>query len=327
MATFQSTVNIYAAAALQGDVAFDSPSRVISYNINSSGTPNTVGYAYTITNGGSPDTALGSPLAGTVQVGGSTGVFAGILCNPRQYALYGTNNIPLNPTLNLPDNSVGSLLTMGKIWVYIDNLPQVGDLVTYNPATGALSSIPSVVSFTASIAAGGASTADVMTVSAVSRGQLQVGAVITGAGVVSGVGAPVTIASLGTGKGYTGTYNLSTINTLTVSSEAMTATSKPAPAFSGTATCSGTTMTVASVVSGQVYVGMAVNAASGFPAGTVVTAYGSGVGGTGTYTINTSQTVTPAVAITDTANILIPNAVVTTFDVTVPGLTAIQLTN
>ena len=55
-----------------------------------------------------------------------------------------------------------------------------------------------------------------------------------------------------------------------------------------TGSISGTTLTVTAVHSGTVAVGQAINGAA---AGTTITALGTGTGGTGTYTVNTSQTV------------------------------------
>ena len=57
-----------------------------------------------------------------------------------------------------------------------------------------------------------------------------------------------------------------------------------------TASISGTTMTVSAVASGTVLVG-AVISGTGVTAGTRITAYGTGTGGTGTYTVSASQTV------------------------------------
>lgn len=319
--TFQNTVNFYPAGGVAGNIAADSPMRANAYILSSLSGVNTVGKVFTIVSGGNPDNTNSSPIAGIATMGG-TGIFAGILSNPNQYALYGANNQPLSPTLNLPNNSHGSLVTMGKMWVYLDNLPVIGDLVTYDPATGNLSSIPQKVSVTGSIALGGAGTADVLTVTAVQAGMLQVGMIIEGAGIPTNT----YIASLGTGKGYTGTYNLNTINTLTFASGAIKATNKPAPAVSLTGTISGTTLTVSAISSGQIYVGMALNG-SGIASDTVITALGTGTGGTGTYTINNTQTIASPTTITNTANILVPNAYVSDFDITQPGLAKITLTN
>lgn len=91
----------------------------------------------------------------------------------------------------------------------------VTDAVAYLHGSGTSAFGPqtsTVNAFTASIAT------TVLTVSAVSTGQLAVGQQIFGAGVA----ANTFIISLGTGAGLTGTYNLSGASQ-TVSSEAMTA--------------------------------------------------------------------------------------------------------
>jgi hypothetical protein len=315
----QAPLTTYSGAATPGDIAFDAPMNASTYNLYSAGTPNKVGYAYTVTNGAIPNGSAVAPNAGTATVGG-TGKFAGILVQSKQYVGYGTTSGgPLAPTLTLPDYQWGELCYFGQVWVYMDNIPNIGDLVTYDPLDGSISSITPTVNFV------GSSSTTTLTVASISSGRIYVGMLI-GTPANPGVTPGTFITALGSGLGGTGTYTISVSQSI-AGSTAITAPNIPAPAFSGTATCSTTTMTVATVVSGQVYVGMPVNAATGFPAGTVVTAFGSGVGGTGTYTINTSQTVSPAVAITDTANVLIPNAIVSHFDVTTAGLAVISMTN
>lgn len=64
----------------------------------------------------------------------------------------------------------------------------------------------------------------------------------------------------------------------------------PTTATSFTASVSGTTMTVTAVASGTIAVGQVLSA-SGLLGGTTITALGTGTGGTGTYTISSSQTV------------------------------------
>lgn len=64
----------------------------------------------------------------------------------------------------------------------------------------------------------------------------------------------------------------------------------PPTESSFTGSISGTTLTVASVSSGALAVGQTVTG-SGVTAGTIITAFGSGSGQAGTYTVNTSQTV------------------------------------
>lgn len=319
---FQISVGIYNALGIPGSLAYDGPIRSKTYNLYSAGTPNVIGYAYTVSAGANPDTSLGSPLAGNAAVGG-TGVFAGILVNPKVYPLRGTvAGGPLAASLVLPDYSIGELLTMGEIFVSLPGPANVGDLITYDPLTGALNSIAPTTAFTASIAAGGASTADVLTVTAVSAGQLSVGQLISGAGIPPGT----YIDSLGTGKGYTGTYNLSTINEVTLSLRAMTAPNTPPAAFSVTGSIAGNTLTVSAVGSGQLRIGDQVFG-TGVTANTVITAFGTGVGDTGTYTVNNSQTV-GSTTLTGPANLLVPNAVVAVFTANAAGgVAAIKLTN
>lgn len=319
---FQSVVNIYEGLGIPGELAFDGPIRSKPANLYSAGVPNIFGYAFTDTANANPDTSLGSPNAGNAQVGG-TGTFAGILINPKASAANGTSGNPLAASLVLPDYDIGELCFMGEVFVSLPGPANQGDLVTYDPLTGALNSIAPLTTFTASVAAGGASTPDVMTVTAVGVGRLTVGQPITGAGIPGGT----YILSLGTGKGYTGTYNLSSINTLTISSEAMTSPNLPVPAFAASvASIAATVLTITTLTSGSLQIGDQVFGVGVLP-NTVITAFGSGVGGTGTYTVNNTQTVGP-IALTGPANLFVPNAVVDRFGAsTTGGVAAIKLTN
>lgn len=329
----QQSVNVYNALGIVGCLAFSGPNnplRAQPYNLVSSPNPNTIGFAFTETAPANPDPFPGSPLAGTARAGG-TGKFAGILVNPKEQALYGTSAGTLVASLNLPENSIGSLLDMGMIFVSLPGPAAPGDLVTYDTNTGALNSIAPTVNFTASIAPGGASTPDVLTVSAVSSGQLSVGQIIRGTGIAPGT----YIISLGTGKGYTGTYNLSSINAQTVGSSAMTATNTPAAAFSVTGSIApGATpatdpsvLTVASVGSGQIRIGETLTG-TGIPANTVVTGFGTGVGGTGTYTVNQVNLTVTSTTITGPTNALVPHAEVYRYQANNGGgVAAIKLTN
>jgi len=60
--------------------------------------------------------------------------------------------------------------------------------------------------------------------------------------------------------------------------------------FTGVGSISGTTLTITAIVRGTVINGQYVNG-QGIASGTRITAFGTGTGGTGTYTVNTSQTV------------------------------------
>lgn len=309
---FQSVVNVNIALGVPGELFDDGPVRSQDFELNSSIAANNIVGAtgYTVSSQGVAQAGNGGALG-----------FAGILANPKAYATSGTSAGALVPTLVVPNFIQGELVTMGSLVVLLDNIPNIGDLVTMDPSSGKLSSMPAIAAFTAAIAAGGASTADVLTVSAITAGRLGIGSLISGAGVQPGT----YIVSLGTGKGGTGTYNLSTINLQTVSSEAMTAPNLPGPSLSATGSIATTTLTISAVASGQLYVGQAIEGAN-VAAGTVITAFGSGVGGTGTYTVSISQTAASA-TITDQAHVLVPNAIVDRYTTSAPGLAVIKLTN
>lgn len=76
-------------------------------------------------------------------------------------------------------------------------------------------------------------------------------------------------------------------------------TAQRAGAFSGTGQISGTTLTIANVVSGSLYIGATITG-TGVTAGTRITDFLTGSGGIGTYTVDTSQTVAVGTVITDT---------------------------
>ena len=315
MVGFQSTVNIYESLGNPGDLAYSGPMRGQVYNLVSNSVANTVGNIFTVTNGGNPDPTTSSPNAGTAVCGG-TGLFAGLLVNSKEYTNFGTSGNPLAATLVLPDYTVGTLATMGEFYVAVNNQPTIGDLATYNPLTGAISSIDPVVNFV------GSSSTTTLTVASISSGHIYIGMPVLGA---SGAVTPGTyVTALGTGLGGTGTYTINNSQSI-AGSTALYAPNVPSAAVSVTGSIATTVLTVSAVGSGQVYIGMAVNG-TGVTAGTVVTAFGTGVGGTGTYTVNQIQTVS-STTLTDTANILIPNGVISRYDVAFPGTAVLKLTN
>jgi len=109
-----------------------------------------------------------------------------------------------------------------------------------------------------------------LTVSAVTSGTLAVGQSVTGTNVPAGS----VITNLGTGTGGTGTY----------------VTSVSGTAASTTVTASGGTMTVSAVGSGVIFLNDAISGANVSVAGTYVSGFLTGTGGTGTYLVNNSQT-------------------------------------
>lgn len=141
--SFQTTVFINQGFGVPGEIFQDAPWIVLPWTLNSSGTPNIVGAtAYTITSQ-SYVPATGGVSVGTVQAGsGGTFGFAGFLCSPKDYALYGTSGAPLAPTLQLPDYTQAALLTQGMLIVSLPAAANIGDYVLYNDTTGALATMP-----------------------------------------------------------------------------------------------------------------------------------------------------------------------------------------
>lgn len=320
--SFQSTINYVRALGVQGEILFDGPSRVQAALLHSaSAAYNIVGATACTLTTAATDSNPASPI---VAAAGGTGEFAGILCNPKVYPASGVTGNPLGATLTLPNDLNVELCLMGYLLVALDNLPNPGDLVTYDTTSGALSSIPPSVKFTGSIATTAVANTtpgvDTLTVSAITQGTIQIGSLLTGPNM-----QPAYVTALGTGHGGTGTYILTPLGQ-TASSGAITGTAIPPPSFSATATIAGTTMTVSAVGSGELYIGAPV-VGTGIAAGTVITAFGSGVGNTGTYTVNISQTVTPGVTITGATHALVPKAVVDRYAPSTAGLTLIKLSN
>jgi len=120
-----------------------------------------------------------------------------------------------------------------------------------------------------------------LTVTAVKSGTLAVGQHFFAVGALQ----ESVITALGTGSGGTGTYTLGLSQT--IASSQMYTSSAGAII---TAAISGTTLTVATVTSGTLYVGQTIQG-TGITTQTIITALGTGSGGAGTYTVNNSQTI------------------------------------
>jgi len=127
----------------------------------------------------------------------------------------------------------------------------------------------------------GSTSGTTLTVTSVKSGTIAVGQQFFAIG-----GAQETvITALGTGTGGVGTY---TINISQSLASAQFYTSSSGAIVTGA--IAGTTLTVSAVSSGTLYVGQTIQGA-GVTANTMITALGTGTGGTGTYTVSTSQTV------------------------------------
>lgn len=324
---FQSTVNQFNALGIPGELAFAGPTRAETYNLNSSGVPQIFGYAFTKTGGGNPEPTSyppGSANAQSAQVGGS-GPFAGILIGPKEHALNGTAlGGPLAASLVLPDDTIGQLCDMGYVFVSLPGPANVGDLVTYDPLTGALNSMARQTEFTGSIAT------TTLTVTAIAKGRLGVGSLVTGPGVTPGT----YITALGTGLGGVGTYTINNSQTVG-STPLLRAPNTPVEAFSMTGSIAPgasplvdpSVMTISAATTGQIRIGDQVFG-TGVPANTVVTGFGTGTGGTGTYTINQVNLTVTSTTLSGPANLLVPNAVVEEYTPnSTGGVACIKLTN
>ena len=136
-------------------------------------------------------------------------------------------------------------------------------------------SSPSSAIFTGSISG------TTLTVTVMQSGTIAVGQAIFGQGIAQNT----VITALGTGSGGVGTYTVS--DSQTVASTAINSVASPAIV---TGAISGTTLTVSAVTSGTLKIGQTIEG-SGVTDGTIITAFGSGSGGAGTYTVSASQTV------------------------------------
>jgi hypothetical protein len=136
-------------------------------------------------------------------------------------------------------------------------------------------STPSSATFTGSI------TTTTLTVDSVLSGTIAVGQAIFGQGIAQNT----VITALGTGTGGAGTYTVS--NSQSVATTQINSVDAPAVV---TGSITGTTLTVSAVTSGTLQIGQTIEGA-GITDGTIITAFGTGTGGTGTYTVSASQTV------------------------------------
>jgi hypothetical protein len=128
----------------------------------------------------------------------------------------------------------------------------------------------------------------VLTVNSISFGVLSVGMTISGLGVNLDTNIPTRIVSLGTGVGGIGTYNLNNSSTVSTEQE-MNAGASFGAIFTGS--ISGSTLTVTSITSGTLSVGMMLSGL-GVQAGTFIQGINPGTtGGTGSYELENSQTV------------------------------------
>jgi hypothetical protein len=196
------------------------------------------------------------------------------VCGPYVYALTSTYTTTMVGQLNTSTGIVG--ITDNGVNVYI-----VDGQSRY---TWRISS-PSAAVFTGSISG------TTLTVTAITNGTIAINQALFGVGVTQAT----VITALGTGTGGVGTYTVN--QSQTVVSGLLNSASVGA-VINGQIV--GTTL-YANTVTGTLFAGQTIQG-SGVTANTIITALGTGTGGTGTYTVNASQNV-PAVGATFTGQV------------------------
>jgi hypothetical protein len=186
------------------------------------------------------------------------------VCGPYVYAL----------TANLVPSVIGQLNSNSGIVRITDNGVNVYIVDGAYRYTWYISS-PAAAVFT------GSTSGTTLTVTTVSSGTIAIGQSLYGIGILP----ETVITALGSGTGGTGTYTIN--RSQTVASENMSSATVGARV---TATISGTTMTVASVAAGALHIGQTIQGV-GVTLGTIITAFGTGTGGAGTYTLSVASTV------------------------------------
>jgi hypothetical protein len=128
--SFQSAVQLQQGFGVPGEMFTNGPYRAQSFIINSaSAAYNIIGAtAFTLTSQG-------------LAAAGGTGVYVGILANPKVAPLQGTSSSVLTPTLTLPNYAQADIVSMGSLIVTLPAAAAIGDYVIFDNTTGALSTI------------------------------------------------------------------------------------------------------------------------------------------------------------------------------------------
>jgi hypothetical protein len=259
----------------------------------SNGTPLVAGKVYTYAGGTT------TPITTYTDQTGATANTNPIILDSR-----GMANIWLQPTIAykfvITDSNDVLQYTTDNILVPLDNLsfgspPPIGDV---SPNTGAFTTLSATgdVTFTGfgyTQLQSGATTDRPATPA---EGMIRYNTSLTqfegyspsGWGAIGGTGA----TGGGTNQAfYENDQTITTSYTIGATKNAMsTGVITTGDPFGGTGSIAGTTLTIASVTAGVLAVGSTIEG-SGVTAGTKITAYISGTGGVGTYTVDTSQSV------------------------------------
>ena len=186
------------------------------------------------------------------------------VCGPYVYAL----------TANLVPSVIGQLNSSSGIVKITDNGINVYIVDGAFRYTWYISS-PAAAVFT------GSTSGTTLTVTSVSSGTIAINQSLYGVGILP----ETVITALGSGTGGAGTYTIN--RSQTVASGALSSATVGAVV---TATIAGTVMTVTGVTSGALHIGQTVQGV-GVTLGTIITAFGTGTGGVGTYTLSVASTV------------------------------------
>lgn len=208
MTAFQQSVKSALAFGIVGELFLDGPVRSSPWTLQSGAQVNRIGRAFTVVS------------EGVAMVGGA-GAFAGILANPKNYALTGASGNPLAASLDLPNNAIGELVTMGQIIVDLGAAANIDDLVDYDTTTGALSPRLPVQPSSGAQRVAFASNVATVTLTPAGAPAIGIGSIITAAD-----GQSVRVVKLGTGTGGNGTYTVS--GAADASAQAFSYTSVPA---------------------------------------------------------------------------------------------------
>ncbi len=126
---FQSTVYLVSGAGVPGEQFNDYPSRALPYTlVSASAAYNVMGTMFGTV------TSQGIAQAGSGGAGGA----AGLLVNPKVYALFGAIG---SPSLVLPNQTAVEMATEGSYWVTLPAAAAIGDYVVYDNTTGAISTV------------------------------------------------------------------------------------------------------------------------------------------------------------------------------------------
>lgn len=135
MFSFQQTVGLTMATGIPGEKVVDAPTRAQEYTLVSALA------AYNIVGATGYTKIAGTEFQAAAGNATGTAVFAGILVDPKNHALYGDASGTLDSSLALANNTQAALATMGTFYVTLPAAAAIGDHVIMDNTTGALSTV------------------------------------------------------------------------------------------------------------------------------------------------------------------------------------------